>query len=100
MQFYAAQLPGRISSRKGLACVVFNHQLLFAGYGNLGTLGAADQAGLELVQRNVKVSRNVRQNVAVCAGCCNLERRHLLGALVDDVELLEELGVLHNGVPR
>ena len=33
-----------------LACVEFDDQLLFAGHGDLGALGAADQASLEVVR--------------------------------------------------
>src|SRR6185312_15530386 len=65
-----------------LASVVFDHQLLFAGHGNLGALGAADQAGLQLLQSNIEVRGNVGEHVAVSAGSCHLERGHLFGALV------------------
>src|SRR6478609_923036 len=66
-----------------LACVEFHDELLFAGHGDLGALGATHQAGLQGVKLDVQVSRNDRQDVAVSAGCCNLERRHGLAAAVN-----------------
>jgi hypothetical protein len=68
-------------------CVVLHNELHVTGHGNLGTLGAAREGGLKLVNLDVQVTGNGRQNINVSPSGSNLEGLHALRALLDVDEL-------------
>ena len=73
------------------SCVVLDDELHFTGHGDLGALRATNQASLELVELDLEVAGNGRQDLGVAAGCCDLEG---LGALALGLDV-DELTRLH-----
>src|SRR4051812_7641505 len=60
----SATAPSRVFDDSA-SRVVLDDQLDFTGHGDLGALRTTDQAGLELVDLDVEVGRNLRQHVDV-----------------------------------
>src|SRR5690606_28172146 len=73
------------------ARVVLDDELDVAGHGDLGALRAAGELGAQLLQLDVEVARDVRQDVAVRTGGGDLERGHGLALRLD----LDDLARLH-----
>src|SRR5450759_3089231 len=62
----------------GSAGVVLDDELDLAGHRDLGPLGPTNQLRMQLLEADLQVLRQLRQDVAVGAGGGDLERRHRL----------------------
>src|SRR5690606_31180656 len=71
--------------------VVLDDELDVTRDGNLGTLGATHEAGLQLVELDLEVARGLREHVHVATGGGDLERLGRLRALLH----VDELARLH-----
>ena len=63
------------------SCVVLDDELDFTGHGDLGALRATHEAGLQLVELDLEVARDLGEHVDVTAGRGDLEGLGALGAL-------------------
>src|SRR5690606_15505420 len=62
-------------------------ELNFTAHGDLGALGATQEAHLQLVEFDLEVCRGLRENVHVATGGGNLERLHAFAASVNGNQL-------------